>query len=162
MEYTDLQVARFVLSIPFMKALLIAALLAAATAACGREAPSSPPSTKAMSQPPTASASAAPPSSTTLPAGLSRVADPSQVCMVNNQYMGKPQIPVEVEGRMYFGCCAMCKDRLHNDPSSRLGQDPVTGESVDKSKAVIVQDASGKVMYFAGEATLSQYRPVVH
>ncbi len=77
--------------------------------------------------------------------------------MVNNQYMGKPQIPVAVEGRTYYGCCAMCKDRLNNDPSSRTAQDPVSGELVDKSKAVIVQDSSGKVLYFSSEDTLSRF-----
>lgn len=96
--------------------------------------------------------------STALPAGMSRVSDPSQVCMVNDQFMGKPQIPVEVEGRTYYGCCAMCKDKLNQQPASRMAQDPVTGESVDKSKAVIVQDPQGKVKYFASEATLAKYR----
>lgn len=93
-----------------------------------------------------------------LPAGMSRVTDTSQVCMVNDQFMGKPQIPIDVEGRTYYGCCAMCKDRLGKDPASRLAQDPVTGEQVDKSKAVIVKDAAGKVLYFASEDTLRRYR----
>ncbi len=101
---------------------------------------------------PVASATAA------LPAGLSRVTDPSQVCMVNDQFMGRPQIPVDVEGRTYYGCCAMCKSRLGNEPATRTALDPVTGEPVDKAKAVIVQDAAGKVMYFASEATLRRFR----
>lgn len=142
----------------YMKILPLAVLLAVMTAACSQESPRSPPRTAPLSQPSTSSASAAPPSSATLPAGLTRVTDTSQVCMVNDQYMGKPQIPVEVEGRTYFGCCAMCKDRLNNDPSSRMAQDPVSGESVDKSRAVIAQDSSGKVMYFSSEDTLSRYR----
>lgn len=78
--------------------------------------------------------------------------------MVNNQFMGKVQIPIAVEGRTYYGCCAMCKDRLANDPASRTAQDPVTGEQVDKSSAVIIQDSAGKVMYFASEDTLRRYR----
>lgn len=89
---------------------------------------------------------------------MSRVSDASQVCMVNNQFMGKPQIPIAVEGRTYYGCCAMCKDRLGNDPAARTAQDPVTGESVDKASAVIIQDSTGKVMYFASEDTLRRYR----
>jgi YHS domain-containing protein len=93
-----------------------------------------------------------------LPAGMTRVADVSQVCMVNDQFMGKPQIPVEVEGRTYYGCCAMCKDKLDNQPESRLAKDPVTGEAVDKATAIIIQDPQGKVMYFASEATLRQFR----
>lgn len=93
-----------------------------------------------------------------LPAGMTRVTDPSQVCMVNDQFMGKAQIPVEVEGRTYYGCCAMCKDKLNQQPASRMANDPVTGETVDKAKAVIIQDASGKVQYFASEDTLRRYR----
>ena len=96
--------------------------------------------------------------SVVLPAGMTRVSDPSQVCMVNNQFMGKPQIPIAVEGRTYYGCCAMCKDRLGNDPTSRTAQDPVTGETVDKASAVIIQDSTGKVQYFASEDTLRRYR----
>lgn len=93
-----------------------------------------------------------------LPAGMSRVSDASQVCMVNDQFMGKPQIPVQVEGRTYFGCCAMCKEKLEKQPAARTAQDPVTGEPVDKSKAVIVKDGDGKVLYFASEETLRRFR----
>jgi len=89
---------------------------------------------------------------------MSRVADASQVCMVNDQFMGKPQIPVEVEGRTYFGCCAMCKEKLEKQLEARTAQDPVTGETVDKAKAVIVKDAGGKVLYFASEDTLKRFR----
>ncbi len=78
--------------------------------------------------------------------------------MVTNQFMGKPQIPIAVEGRTYFGCCAMCKDRLGKEPATRTALDPVTGEQVDKAGAVIIQDASGKVLYFASEDTLRRYR----
>jgi YHS domain-containing protein len=93
-----------------------------------------------------------------LPAGLERVADPSQVCMVNDQYMGKPQIPIAVEGRTYYGCCPMCKDRLANQPTSRVGKDPVTGNDVDKSVALMVKDASGKILYFENEDSLRRYK----
>ena len=114
--------------------------------ACSREqAPTS-------SSEPTASMAAS------LPAGMSRVADPSQVCMVNDMFMGRPQIPVQVEGRTYFGCCPDCKKKLENQPATRTASDPVTGEPVDKAKAVIVQDSSGKVFYFASEDTLRRFR----
>lgn len=93
-----------------------------------------------------------------LPAGVSRVTDASQVCMVNDQFMGRPQIPVLVEGRTYYGCCPACKEKLEKQPATRTARDPVTGAEVDKAKAVIVQDASGKVLYFASEDTLQRYR----
>ena len=78
--------------------------------------------------------------------------------MVNDQFMGKPQIPVQVEGRTYFGCCAMCKEKLEKQTAARTAQAPVTGEPVDKASAVIVKDANGKVLYFASEETLRRYR----
>jgi YHS domain-containing protein len=130
---------------------ILAVVIALAVAACSQESAKS-------SQSSAQSAQQAQTSGAALPAGLTRVADPSQVCMVNDQYMGKPQIPVEVEGRTYYGCCPMCKDKLNNQASARLAQDPVTGEQVDKSSALMVQDAAGKILYFASEATLSRYR----
>ena len=112
----------------------------------------------AKDNPPAPASMPAATASTALPAGMTRVTDPSQVCMVNDQFMGKPQIPVEVEGRTYYGCCPMCKDRLTRQPESRTAQDPVTGAQVDKARAVMVQDATGKILYFASEDTLRRYR----
>lgn len=90
--------------------------------------------------------------------GLTRVEDPSLVCMVNNTFMGKAQIPIEVDGKTYFGCCEMCKGRLANDPSSRMAVDPVSGQAVDKAIAVMAKDAQGSVLYFASNETLRAYR----
>lgn len=91
-------------------------------------------------------------------AGLSEVTDASQVCMVNNQYMGRPQIPVTVNGRTYYGCCAMCKGRLEKDASARTGTDPVTQRPIDKALAVIGKTTSGDVLYFESRATFAAYR----
>jgi len=109
----------------------------------------------------TANASTAPQSSpapSVETAGLTRVDDTSKVCMVTNQFMGTTQIPVEVEGSTYFGCCEMCKARLANEPETRTAKDPVTGVSVDKAKAVIGREANGKVHYFASAENLARYR----
>lgn len=84
-------------------------------------------------------------------------AEPSQVCMINNQYMGKPQIPVVIKGKTYFGCCAMCKGRLEQDAESRMATDPVSGARVDKADAVIGKAASGEVFYFESEDNLRRY-----
>ena len=46
--------------------------------------------------------------------------DAIKVCMVNDQLFAKDQIPVEVEGKTYFGCCEMCKARL----AERRGHSP--------------------------------------
>jgi YHS domain-containing protein len=98
------------------------------------------------------------PASSSAAQALTRVTDTSQVCMVNNQYMGRDQIPVEVEGKTYFGCCEMCKGRLTNDPSSRSATDPVNGKLVDKATAVIAKRASGDVLYFENTETFERYR----
>jgi YHS domain-containing protein len=83
--------------------------------------------------------------------------DPTTVCMVNDQAMGKPQIPVEVESKTYYGCCEMCKQRLAQDEAIRFAIDPVTGERVDKASAVIGELADGRVLYFASVETLERY-----
>ena len=59
------------------------------------------------------------------------------VCMVNNAYMGKEQIPVEFEGKTYYGCCNMCVDKINNNREVRYAIDPVTGREVDKATAFI-------------------------
>ena len=89
---------------------------------------------------------------------LTLVADSSQVCMVNNQFMGRAQIPVEVGGKTYFGCCEMCKKRLSSDASARTSKDPVTGKVVDKATAVIAKRSSGDVLYFENSETFERYR----
>lgn len=89
---------------------------------------------------------------------LTRVEDLSQVCMVNNQFMGKAQIPVEIAGKTYYGCCAMCKGRLESDVTARTATDPVTGATVDKATAVVGRDATGAVHYFANATNLARYR----
>ena len=88
---------------------------------------------------------------------VQRVADPSLVCMVNDMDMGKAQIPVVVEGRTYYGCCAMCKDRLARDARARTAVDPVSAKTVDKATAVIGRKPDGSVLYFETEANLKKY-----
>jgi YHS domain-containing protein len=85
-----------------------------------------------------------------------RVADPSLVCMVNDKYMGKPQIPVEVQGKTYYGCCKMCEKRLQEDETVRRATDPISHERVDKAVAVLARDPAGNVFYFAHETSFGQ------
>jgi YHS domain-containing protein len=86
-----------------------------------------------------------------------RKAEVKKVCMVNDQFMGKDQIPVEVEGKTYYGCCAMCKEKLAKDPASRYSTDPVSGARVDKAKAVIGVLPDGAALYFENEANFNKY-----
>jgi YHS domain-containing protein len=109
----------------------------------------------------TTQASVAPPSAPSagvLANGLTVVRDRNHVCMVNDQYMGREQIPVTVSDKTYYGCCPMCKGRLERDAAARQATDPVTGNSVDKASAVIARAPSGNVLYFESERTLAQYK----
>lgn len=97
------------------------------------------------------------PASASAQASLTRISDPSTVCMVNDQHMGVAQIPVAVEGKTYFGCCQMCEARLKSDGSLRLATDPVTQKRVDKATAVLAMDVKGKVLYFESERSMQAY-----
>ena len=83
-----------------------------------------------------------------------RQVEPVKVCMVNDTAFDTDQIAVEVEGATYYGCCPMCKERLKKDASMRMAIDPISGNEVDKAKAVIGADANGKVQYFESEENL--------
>jgi YHS domain-containing protein len=80
-----------------------------------------------------------------------------RVCMVNDTVFPRDQIPVEVDGRTYFGCCEMCKGRLAKDGAVRESVDPVSGKTVDKANAVIGAAADGKVRYFENDRTFADY-----
>lgn len=88
--------------------------------------------------------------------GLKQV-EPKQVCMMNNKFMGTEQISVEVEGKTYYGCCAMCKEKLRNDPTARTALDPISGNAVDKAAAVIGAAPDNAVYYFENEENLQKF-----
>jgi YHS domain-containing protein len=81
-----------------------------------------------------------------------------EVCMVNDTFFGRDQIPVEVGGQTYYGCCEGCKQRLAEDEAIRYATDPATGERVDKATATIAARPDGSVLYFASEENLAKYR----
>jgi YHS domain-containing protein len=80
-----------------------------------------------------------------------------KVCMVNDQVFERDQIPVAVDGKTYYGCCAMCKERLSKDAEARTGVDPLTQKKVDKATAVIAAREDGSVLYFESEKTYAEY-----
>lgn len=82
----------------------------------------------------------------------------SQVCMVNDSVMGKPQIPVAFEGKTYYGCCDGCVERLKTDRSARYSRDPVTGREVDKATAFIVEGPRGEALYFESAESAAAHR----
>jgi YHS domain-containing protein len=139
-----------------MKRLLLAASVC--LVACNTEQPTAEPRPQAVAH--AEEPVAAPASQPSRPAqrDLTLVTDARQVCMVNNQFMGREQIPVQVEGKTYFGCCEMCKGRLERDPSSRSAKDPVSGKLVDKATAVIGRRVNGDVLYFENRETFDRFK----
>ncbi|SHF69325.1 hypothetical protein [Pedobacter caeni] len=82
----------------------------------------------------------------------------SEVCMVNDAYMGKKQIEVPFKGEMYYGCCEMCVERIPKDETVRIATDPQTGEKVNKATAYIVLlNEEGSVAYFANEKNYKDF-----
>ena len=89
-------------------------------------------------------------------AGLTRI-ETGSVCMLSNRFLGdRPQVPVTVEGKTYYGCCANCAARLAERSDAREARDPVTGHAVDKGAAILARDAENRVLYFESEETLAQ------
>lgn len=149
----------------FLRGLLVVLIGGSSLLACQSSSSTSNPSAAsgaAVNAAPPAGHSMAPSSSVASAAseasGLTRVEDASKVCMVTNQFMGTAQIPVEVEGTTYFGCCEMCKARLASEVDTRTARDPVTGEVVDKARAIIAKDAKNAVLYFASAQNVRRYQ----
>jgi YHS domain-containing protein len=87
---------------------------------------------------------------------LARV-EAKRVCMVNNQVFERDMIPVEFEGKTYFGCCDMCKKTLAQSAEARTAVDPITGNAVDKATAIFGALPDHTVLYFESEATFAEY-----
>ena len=86
------------------------------------------------------------------------VVPPEEVCMVNNEYMGKKQFEVNFEGKIYYGCCQMCKERIPKDPSTRVAIDPFSKKQIDKATAIIaITGNNGEVSYFENNTTYTNY-----
>jgi hypothetical protein len=96
----------------------------------------------------------------TTPALTSAALPKELVCMVNNAYMGKKQVPVPFEDKLYYGCCQMCVKTIQNDRSVRVAFDPLTKKEVDKSGAFITLNPAtrdGSVLYFESEENFQKY-----
>ncbi len=77
--------------------------------------------------------------------------------MVQNRHGIMKMIPVEIDGKMYYGCCAGCVGKLKFSPKVRYAVDPLTGKEVDKSKAFIIGNKDGTVIYFESRETAEKY-----
>ncbi len=86
------------------------------------------------------------------------VVDSEYVCMVNDAVYEKKQVHVQVEGKDYYGCCEMCKERLAKDAALRVAIDPVSGKEVDKATAVIGADSYKRVFYFENQENFETFK----
>ena len=86
------------------------------------------------------------------------VVESEYVCMVNDAVYDKKQVHVQVEGKDYYGCCEMCKERLATDVALRVAIDPVSGKEVDKATAVIGADSYNRVFYFENEKNFEKFK----
>lgn len=83
---------------------------------------------------------------------------PNLVCMVNDVFMNKEQIAVPFEGKTYYWCCEMCKNRIPLDATVRKAIDPATGKTVDKASAyIVITGNNSEVSYFESVATYKKF-----
>jgi YHS domain-containing protein len=92
-----------------------------------------------------------------LPEGRLTRIDPRRVCMVTNRAFDERQLPIDIKGKKYYGCCNMCKGVLAKDRRQRFALDPISKKKVDKSVAVIGVGATKGVLYFENETNLDRY-----
>lgn len=82
----------------------------------------------------------------------------NMVCMVNDAYMGKEQIEVPFEGKMYYGCCNMCKEKIPKDESARYAIDPHSLKKISKADAyIVVIGNNNEVAYFENEGNYQKF-----
>lgn len=79
------------------------------------------------------------------------------VCMVTEAYFPRPQIPVKVDGKTYYGCCENCKASLANDKKTRTAKDALTAKAVDKATSVIAANDAGYILYFENKSNFEKY-----
>ncbi len=81
-----------------------------------------------------------------------------EVCMVNNAYMGKKQLEVKYDGKIYYGCCEDCQRKIPNDENARMAYDPVSKKPIDKATAIIAKsDENDGVLYFENQSNYEIY-----
>lgn len=75
------------------------------------------------------------------------------VCMMQDMVLGKAGIPIQFEGKTYYGCCEMCKEKIKKEPQKYTKSvDPVSGKAVDKASAFIY-GLEGSAYYFESESS---------
>jgi YHS domain-containing protein len=92
-----------------------------------------------------------------LAAADGNVEDRSRVCMMQDMLMLQEGIPLKHEGKTYYGCCEMCKDRIAQEPERYTkAVDPISGKTVDKADAFLYAH-QGTVFYFESKETRAKF-----
>ena len=74
------------------------------------------------------------------------------VCMMQDMVLGKAGIPIQFDGKTYYGCCEMCKEKIKNEPQKYTqATDLVSHKPVDKASSFIYS-VDGTAYYFGSEA----------
>src|SRR4030095_2285758 len=74
------------------------------------------------------------------------------VCMMQDMVLGKPGIPIQYEGKTYYGCCEMCKEKIKNEPQRYIKAiDPVSQKPVDRPSSFIYS-VDGSAYYSTSDA----------
>ena len=85
------------------------------------------------------------------------VPERSRVCMMQDTVLGTPGLPIEHNGRTYFGCCPMCKAKIATEPDRfTTAIDPVSGRKVDKATAELLSVGTA-VLYFESAANRARF-----
>ena len=77
--------------------------------------------------------------------------------MVDNKFMNRMQMPVEIEGKTYYGCSPKAVHNLRINSAYRTAADPVTGNKVDKAAAVLGVNEDGLVSYFESDESFARH-----
>lgn len=89
---------------------------------------------------------------------LSKQISSDLVCMYNNVYLGKDQIKVPINNKIYFSC-KVCEEKFKSDSTTRFSIDPLTGEKIDKAEAyiVLISKGSDDVQYFKSHENFEKF-----
>lgn len=72
--------------------------------------------------------------------------------------MGKKQLEVKYDGKVYYGCCADCQNKIPTQESARTATDPVSKKPVDKATAIIaISDQNDGVLYFENQSNYTTF-----
>lgn len=80
-----------------------------------------------------------------------QVVPASKICMPQDRVFPNKMFSIEYNGKTYYGCCMGCIKKIKKDPNRYIwAKDPISGETVDKADAIIL-DIQGKAVYFASK-----------